>query len=712
MEVHRDFHAMDQPTKQMVLHVLMSACGDCSKEGGHTAYRLPHLQGRVICQPAFCLLADVHYNTLADRRRHLRENRTVHPPEHGNARGVGNKAVPPLVRTAVAEFLAVTSKKFGEARPDAVAKLVFLPPFMTKRSIYAAYLGWIEKQVPPVGLVAWSTFRGLWATEAPLLRVFKSERGLCATCVEMREAMRTLPDEKVAETAEKFDEHIRLATLARAVYNDARELAAAAWKSPEDGRLAVGHISFDFARALEYPHWPRETAEQWFVPAVRALLFGVVNEGSGMHKNYVYPEPGKHDAQSVVSMVHHAVTQDVRLRNCKTLHLNCDSCGGQNKNCFVVNYFVCRILAGHHDEVFIHFMVKGHTKFSPDGGFGNIRMLYKRMQVMTLAQVVEMVKQAAASSDCVNFANGAFYSLEALNTFFKKIPAISKVSDIWMKAVRDGNGTVVNVEVRTRLPGAATEWKQEFHGSSICKFAWNDVPKLDAYFADPQHLLPRPMLTQKRRKILEDVAAKHLGHLGTQFLAEVGPAGDEEGDDLDFYAEKANRTTPTAPIEEELERELPPTPFVAQTARAAPPATRPGPDGDPDYVPPRAVAREVRCTKCRIVGHKAKDCPTAAAQQGDAPAAPHGAAAIAAVPATAAVPPEGPAVPADAWNPTDRCVKCGEVGHGLAACPNRAVQDDSQPGDAGNVSQNKRNMRQWKELEAVLEQAKKKGKKT
>ena len=68
----------------------------------------------------------------------------------------------------------------------------------------------------------------------------------------------------------------------------------------------------------------------------------------------------------------------------KTVHLHCDNCSGQNKNRYVLWYFLWRVMRGLHTEVTMNFMPDGHTKFTPDWCFGLLKRCFRRAEVSCL----------------------------------------------------------------------------------------------------------------------------------------------------------------------------------------------------------------------------------------------------------------------------------------------------------------------------------------
>ena len=62
------------------------------------------------------------------------------------------------------------------------------------------------------------------------------------------------------------------------------------------------------------------------------------------------------------------------LPKTQTLLLQCDNCPGTNKNNYLFQFIHFLV---HKEklfkEVIINFMIPGHTKFSIDGSFGNLK---------------------------------------------------------------------------------------------------------------------------------------------------------------------------------------------------------------------------------------------------------------------------------------------------------------------------------------------------
>ncbi|WAR29179.1 hypothetical protein MAR_002747 [Mya arenaria] len=70
--------------------------------------------------------------------------------------------------------------------------------------------------------------------------------------------------------------------------------------------------------------------------------------------------------------------------------IHADNCGGQNKNRYVLAYLSWRIQMGLHEEILLLMQIPGHTRCLVDSGFANIKKLFRRCDVESLAQLAEI----------------------------------------------------------------------------------------------------------------------------------------------------------------------------------------------------------------------------------------------------------------------------------------------------------------------------------
>ena len=98
-------------------------------------------------------------------------------------------------------------------------------------------------------------------------------------------------------------------------------------------------------------------------------------------------------ANSIISMLHHFLHHH-RFGE-SSLHLHADNCSGQNKNRFVMQCLMWRVLVGLNVEVKMSFLLAGHTKFAPDWCFGLFKQLFRKTKVGCLDDIAAVVEQSA-----------------------------------------------------------------------------------------------------------------------------------------------------------------------------------------------------------------------------------------------------------------------------------------------------------------------------
>ena len=98
-------------------------------------------------------------------------------------------------------------------------------------------------------------------------------------------------------------------------------------------------------------------------------------------------------ANTIISMLrhffqHHGIGETV-------VHLHADNCSGQNKNRFMMQYLMWRVLTGLHEEVKLSFLPVGHTKFAPDWCFGMAKQSFRRTKVDCLDDIANSVSSSS-----------------------------------------------------------------------------------------------------------------------------------------------------------------------------------------------------------------------------------------------------------------------------------------------------------------------------
>lgn len=94
------------------------------------------------------------------------------------------------------------------------------------------------------------------------------------------------------------------------------------------------------------PHSSQQVGPLYFIKNRRVQCFGVCNEAFPLQTNYLIDEHQSigadgsrtHGPNSVISMLHHYLTNNTYGE--KSMILNADNCGGQNKNKTMMHYLM------------------------------------------------------------------------------------------------------------------------------------------------------------------------------------------------------------------------------------------------------------------------------------------------------------------------------------------------------------------------------------
>ncbi|PKK55738.1 hypothetical protein RhiirC2_801631 [Rhizophagus irregularis] len=150
------------------------------------------------------------------------------------------------------------------------------------------------------------------------------------------------------------------------------------------------HISWDFAEAVNLSHSSQQEVinlyyldpffsshrgKYLFLEFAKKLFLNSENVGKG--------------ADAVISLVHHYF-ENFGLGE-KNVIIHADNCSGQNKNNAMIQYLVWRVISGLHNRIKYCFIVAGHTKFSPDGFFGLIKLKLRKSEVQNLSDLVHVI---------------------------------------------------------------------------------------------------------------------------------------------------------------------------------------------------------------------------------------------------------------------------------------------------------------------------------
>ena len=215
----------------------------------------------------------------------------------------------------------------------------------------------------------------------------------------------------------RAEDHLLLVTQERSIYREALEESRRQTQAqfllegkfvpppphsmiaPASNNIMV-HYLFNFAQQVHYPSNPLQPGPIYFLTPRKAAIFGVCCEAIPRQVNFVIDEAsdtGK-GANTVVSLLdfffgHYGLGET-------TASLHTDNCSGQNKNNTMVQYLMWRVLTGLHQSIHLHFMITGHTKFSPDACFGLVKRKFRQADVSSLDDLARVVEESAACNIC------------------------------------------------------------------------------------------------------------------------------------------------------------------------------------------------------------------------------------------------------------------------------------------------------------------------
>jgi len=295
-----------------------------------------------------------------------------------------------------------------------VGKLrILLPSMMSYNEVHRQYT--ISIKASGNTPIAYRTFLKIWQEVFPNIKFNDPKSDLCMTCEEFKkrlnQAAATLDEDKEKKQAlihKEALEHLKLVKKERLFYQANTKVANEYYRklkaktnltspSEPNSKNIMSHYSWDFAQQLHYPFEDQQVGPIYFKTPRKAHLFGVCSEGVPCQHNYLIDEEHflEKNANTVISLLDHFFA-NYGLGE-KWVHLTADNCVGQNKNNALLQYLMYRVQTGLHEKIELSFLIVGHTKFSPDGYFGLIKRHYRRSQVYTYEQLVNIVESSSTN---------------------------------------------------------------------------------------------------------------------------------------------------------------------------------------------------------------------------------------------------------------------------------------------------------------------------
>ena len=288
-------------------------------------------------------------------------------------------------------------------------------------------------------MVSSVSFLRIWRQLLPHVVISRPKTDLCWTCQQLYRSIAStsnLPEVVKAAKLRKLQDHLQLAQEERAVYQEMTKQSSSMVLGPHPAcsDATVYHYSFDFAQQVHLPHDPMQPGPLYFLCPRKVGIFGICCENIPQQVNFLIDEShcASKGSNAVISYLHFFFER-YGLGE-QEVDLHCDNCSGQNKNNYVLAYLMWRVISGLHTQIRLHFLIAGHTKFSPDWCFGLLKQRFRRTAVSSLDELSDCVRSSTSSSQVnipqiVGPENGhptvPIYNWQQhLSPIFRPLPAI------------------------------------------------------------------------------------------------------------------------------------------------------------------------------------------------------------------------------------------------------------------------------------------------
>lgn len=485
-----------------------------------------------MCRQAYVVLWDIGVPTLRALLAHLHSHaNSFCPRTHGLAGASSNHALSEALQQQVIDFIVEIGDQFGEedegrqSRRDlhhVEGRVVrFLPASYTIAGLYRLFGSHYRQGHPDSGTRMPLSFAAFWALfqseSCWHIRIRRPRSNVCDECAMFRAFYRHSHHDDAKETpvheeehVTQWQQHVRLAREAREAYNADLQQARETRELLQQGKLPlagyVAHYTFDFMQSLALPQFADQTKEMYYFSLRKLHVFSIRDDGAHTQYNYLYDEgEGGKGANYVVSLLFHFLQHRPDETAAIVMHLHADNCCGQNKNNLVMQFFVLLVSLGLLAHVEMKFLIKGHTHCSVDGGHGVIKKAWRKHNVFTLEQAVEVVEATSPTAGMhrasIVSANDFFDWERLLSTYFGKLPNILSFQQFEMDATRPG---------KLRYRQHHTEAWQE---AGIFRTGIERLPKECSSFEAIQRLLTPlapPGISLKKQHLLYEKVRRYV----------------------------------------------------------------------------------------------------------------------------------------------------------------------------------------------------------
>jgi hypothetical protein len=244
-------------------------------------------------------------------------------------------------------------------------------------------------------------------------------------------------DEEVLQREKQIEDtlkHVKMARAQRVLVNEKMSTAK------EDAAANTIHSDrtytfiVDYGQNMTLPSFGNsQPGDTYYYTPLTIFNLGVVDvshpDGEHLYCHLYKEGDGKKGGDNVASLLMKTLRQlNVLQEGCRGKELNVvfDNCPGQNKNHHVLWLVPYLIEMGYFHTVNFIFLVVGHTKNAADRRFNNLKMIYRKSNVYTFNQLVEVCGKSPHVT-VVPVVDGDFKDYDYFfDLFYGKISAVTK----------------------------------------------------------------------------------------------------------------------------------------------------------------------------------------------------------------------------------------------------------------------------------------------
>jgi hypothetical protein len=384
------------------------------------------LQGTNMCRAAFLRLFCVGVKMLKFAQAHAANGMIVAPAD---GRGQNRRGCKMARTAAFVVFLKAYADLTGYSDPSGRGgkrdqPVMYLKASLSKITLYnESYVP--EMQRLEINPLKYASLVKYWKKKIPQIKIRKPKTDICDTCCKFNKW----------RWFELKRDHLGHVIVQRNAFNADVEAS----KLP--GSIHVV-LTFDFAEKFLLPMYTDTPKAHYYQVGLKMDLFGIADNTKKRQHNWVLAEghwPNEKGINPIASML----WINMRTTHADKTYLSymADNCAGQNKNLYMMWFMAYAVLVLNFTQIFLRFLIAGHTKNFCDACFGLARRNTKGKDIFTPRDLVGLVRDSAICNEVEHAASGVvWYDWKAfLAQFFsKKIPLISDMHEFWYKKENPG----------------------------------------------------------------------------------------------------------------------------------------------------------------------------------------------------------------------------------------------------------------------------------